>query len=104
MPTEDEPEGLGVVAGRLQGRLGLTWTEALVLARLRAAGSHWLPLAHLRAVLPDASERAARRLVERLRRKLGLESVLGLHDSSFTLGAPGVRACRKALGDAGEAC
>jgi DNA-binding SARP family transcriptional activator len=96
-----EPERITV--DRLQMGLGITRYEALILAALHDAGSTWLPVARLNMALPVNDERdyaTVKVYVCNIRRALGPDSVLYYTDVGYTLGAPGVLACKRALADA----
>ena len=85
--------------GGCRSKLALTRRQATVLEALREAGSAWLCPERVALALPphvgDAAQVLA--LVEDLRAALGEGAVIYYVDAGYTLGAPGVLACRKAL-------
>jgi len=94
-----EPQRLKVA--RLEIRLGLTLHEASIVAALFDAGCAWLPAHRLLMALPDPergrNSTAITRLIGQIRAKRGEHFILGKYGEGYTLGAPGVRDCRKAL-------
>lgn len=98
-----EPERMKVDA--LQVALNLTRTQALILAALHDAGSSWMPFERLYMVLPVSADdprtdECVRVHISHLRAKLEPDAILGKSKLGYTLGAPGVLACKRALADA----
>jgi DNA-binding response OmpR family regulator len=93
-----EPERIKV--DRLQVALHLTRSLALILAALHDAGSSWLTAERLDMVLPDRDARDLKTIkvhICRLRQILGSDSIICMSGAGYTLGAPGVLACKRAL-------
>lgn len=95
-----------VKVDRLQVGLRLTRHMALILAALHDAGSTWLTVERLDMVLPETASgeprdpRTVKVQICRLRHALGDDSIINVPDVGYTLGAPGVVACRRVLNDA----
>lgn len=99
-----EPERRKVDA--LQVGLKLTRHQALILAALHDAGPTWLPADRLDMALPARADdprdpRTVKVQICRLRQALGHDAILHYTDVGYTLGAPGVLACKRALREAG---
>lgn len=90
---------------KLQAAFSLSRHQALILAAIYNAGSSWMPLERLEQVLPDRGDDPRgvdTVLVQicRLRKRMGVaDAILSMRDAGYTLGAPGVLACRRALGN-----
>jgi hypothetical protein len=85
---------------KLRKRLNLSLSESVVLAALHEAGCAWVPADKLVLALPKTirdKPGVLPILVDCLRVMLGEYAVLYYCDVGYTLGAPGVIACRKAL-------
>lgn len=97
-----EPEKQMVDA--LQIGLNLTRYQAIILAALCNAGSSWMTKERLNMALPDADERdpsTVRVHICRIRDALGPDAIIHYLDVGYTLGAPGVMACKRAFRKAG---
>lgn len=88
---------------RLQAALCVPYCEAVILATLYRAGSAWLTAERLDMALPPPTNGDPRSLntilvrICNIRARLGREAVLGRHKAGYTLGAPGVLACKRAI-------
>jgi hypothetical protein len=91
--------------------LGLTPVQAAIVAYLYRAGCAWIATKDLNAATADASRKydhaAKLRSAENvkvqvcfIRAKLGADFILGHTVHGWTLGAPGVLACKRIIGEA----
>jgi DNA-binding response OmpR family regulator len=101
-----EPERVKVDAP--QAGLSLTRTQALLLVALHDAGASWMPFERLYMVLPEnandpRTDDCVRVHISHLRARLEPDAILGKSKMGYTLGAPGVLACKRALSAGGAA-
>lgn len=99
-----EPERAHV--DRLQIGLRLTRHQTLLVAALYEAGSTWLPLSLLEKVLPERGGdvrdlKTVMVQIHYIRTALGQDAILSKQGVGYTLGAPGVLACKRVLAEAG---
>lgn len=101
-----------ISADQLADALGLTPSEAAIVARL-ARSSAWVTPEALNEVTADASRMydhaagirrigALRVHIHNLRWKLGKDAILCMDGRGYTLGAPGVLAVKRVLALLGE--
>jgi len=95
---------------RYESVLGLSPCEAAILDVLRRAGSSWVSRDRLNNHTASASRQfdhaadvrrpgAVCVQIHSIRKKLGEEAILSAWGRGYTLGAPGVLACRRALSE-----
>lgn len=97
------------ITQRLADALGLTRSEAVIVARLAAAGGRWVETGLLNATTADLRsfndgwrkrcDSTIKVHVFFIRKKLGADFILGHQQYGFTLGAPGVLGVRRALAE-----
>jgi hypothetical protein len=107
MPNQTRRLGRGAPDRRevaaLQLGLRLTTHQAAILAALYRA-MVWVPIEELSLALAALDESEPGEVeyiamqIHNLRTRLGAAAVLCMRDRGYTLGAPGVRECRRLLG------
>ena len=90
-----------VALSKVMVGLNLSKYEAMILLALYDAGNAWLPTERLEMALPYREEPRDRHNVavhiHRIRGSLGPDAILNRLHVGYTIGGPGILACRRVL-------